>query len=127
MGFGDLFRPAQPARQPGEISVGDALIKLAAGGVLIDVRARADYERGHIPGARLVALGDLQDNPLEAIWGGDPLAETNKPVVVISATPAHANAIAHLLRDKDVDAYALAGGLLAWVQEGQPLIPGPPR
>lgn len=127
MGFADFLRAEPPAPGPGELGVDEALVKLADGGVLIDVRSRADYQAAHIPGARLVDLQGLQDDPTAAIWGDDPLAETTKAVVVVSVSPAHAAAIAHLLRDSGLDAFSLAGGLLAWRNSGQPLVPGPPR
>ena len=38
-----------------------------------------------------------------------------------------ANGAAALLRQEGRDAFALAGGLAAWVQDGQVLIPGPQR
>lgn len=127
MSLADFFRSPHSAPKPGELSIGDALLKLADGGTLIDVRSREDYEAGHMPGARLASLQDLQDDPISAIWGDDPLAETDKPVIVVSMTPAHAAAVAHLLRDKGFDAASIAGGFVAWRAAGQPLIPGPPR
>lgn len=126
MAFGDLFRSAS-APEPGEIGLVDAMMAVSKGGVFIDVRAQADYERGHIPGAKLVDLTALQNSPIDAIWANDPLAETDKKIVVVSATTKHASAIAHLLRDKGFDADSLAGGLVAWARDGQPLVPGSPR
>ena len=131
MGLRKLFGHGGGAGET-TLSVPDALGLLAAGGVIIDVRARREYEAGHIPGARLIAITDLQADPRNAIWGHDPLvmldpATQEKAIVVVSTTPAHASAIAHLLRDAGLTAYALAGGLLGWVRDGQVLIPGPPR
>lgn len=132
MGLRDLFSPADESADENTVSVSDALAMLAKGGIVIDVRTQAEYEQGHMPGARLVAITDLRDAPLEAIWGGDPLAmldpaTVEKSIIVVSSTPAHAAAIVHLLRDQDFKAYGLAGGLLGWVRDGQVLLPGPPR
>ncbi len=133
MGFRDLFgMKDDSAADESTISVPDALAMLAAGGVIIDVRTLTEYERGHIPGARLVAITALQPSAIEAIWGHDPLAmldpETaSKAIVVVSSTPAHAAAVTHLLRDQGLNAYSLAGGLMGWVRDGQVLLPGPPR
>ena len=127
MAFSDLFKPKMPEPGPGEISLLDALTAMTKGGVFIDVRSAQDYEKGHIPGAKLVDLTKLRESPVDAIWANDPFAETDKPIVVVSATPKHAGAISHLLREQGYDAHALAGGLMAWVADGQPLIPGPPR
>lgn len=132
MGWRDLFsRDSSPADET-TVSIANALTLLAGGGVVIDVRTQSEYERGHIPGAKLVAITDLQSSAMDAIWGHDPLAMLDpqtieKPIIVVSSTPAHASALAHLLRDQDLNAHALAGGLLGWVRDGQVLIPGPPR
>lgn len=132
MGWRQIFHNDEPDPDETAVPVTEALGLLAAGGVIIDVRTQAEYESGHIPGARLVSIHDLQDDAMSAIWGGDPLAmldpETaQKTIVVVSSTPAHASAIAHLLRDRGLVARSLAGGLIAWVKDGQVLLPGPPR
>lgn len=132
MGWRDLFSSGEGPADETTIAVSDALTLLASGGVVIDVRTPTEFERGHIPGARLVPITELQDSALDAIWGHDPLAmmdpaTTEKAIVVVSSTPAHASAIAHLLRDQEINAHSLAGGLQGWVRDGQVLIPGPPR
>lgn len=132
MGLRDLFSQSNQPADETTLAVPEALALLAKGGIVIDVRTPTEYERGHLPGARLVAITDLQATPMEAIWGGDPLAMMDpatleKSIVVVSSTPAHASAIVHLLRDQDFKAYSLAGGLMGWVRDGQVLIPGPPR
>ena len=115
-----------------QVSVAEALQKVYEGGVFIDVRSQAEYESGHIPGAKLVFMPDLNRSWLEAIWGTDPLAMIDpqtpkKAIVVVSKTPAHAYAVTHQLRDQGANAYLLAGGLVAWVLDHQFLLPGPPR
>ncbi len=132
MGWREIFRADEPDPDVTAVPVAEALGLLAAGGVVIDVRSQAEYEAGHIPGARLVSIHDLQQDAMTAIWGADPLAmldpqTAEKTIVVVSATPAHASAIAHLLRDRGLAARSLAGGLLAWAKDGQVLLPGPPR
>ena len=127
MAFSDLFKPAAPEPGPDELSLLDALQARLKGGVFIDVRSEADYERGHIPGAKFVELSALRESPVDAIWANDPFAETDKTIVVVSATPKHASAIAHMLREQGFDAKSLVGGLLAWVADGQPLVPGKPK
>ncbi len=132
MGWRDIFSKDETPADETSVAVPDALGMLAAGGVVIDVRTPAEYERGHVPGARLVSITDLQTSALEAIWGGDPLAmldpaTLDKTIIVVSSTPAHAAAVAHLLRDEGMKAHSLAGGLLGWVRDGQVLLPGPPR
>lgn len=114
------------------VSVPEALTMVSQGGVFIDVRTPSEFEAGHIPGSRLVLITDLQAGPFEAIWGHDPLAMMDpatleKKIVVVSSTPAHAAAVTSLLRSRDLQGFTLDGGLLAWVRDGQILLPGPMR
>lgn len=110
-----------------EIDVTSALLSMAGGAVVADVRTRREYERGHMPGARLVDPAALDGDPVEAIWGDDPLAETDRPIIVVSSTGARAAAAVRTLRRGGLEASVLAGGLIAWTQDGQVLVPGPPR
>jgi rhodanese-related sulfurtransferase len=103
-----------PGADESTISVPDALGMLAKGGAIIDIRSRTEYERGHIPGSRLIAVTDLQPSAMDAIWGDDPLAmldpdTAQKAIIVVSSTPAHAAAVAHLLRDQQLNAYCWRG------------------
>jgi len=59
MGLFDHFRPVSTwtAEQVGEFlgeQSGDAHN-------LVDVRQPGEYEKGHLPGARLIPIGDLED------------------------------------------------------------------
>lgn len=45
-------------------------VALAAGGHLIDVRTRAEYDAGHLPGARLIPVDELRDR-LDELPDGD--------------------------------------------------------
>ncbi|MFC2640908.1 MAG: rhodanese-like domain-containing protein [Propionibacterium acidifaciens] len=110
-----------------EIGVTAALHAMASGAVVIDVRTRREYERGHVPGARLVDPRALPASPVDAIWGDDPLAETDRPIIVVSSTGSRAHHAARLLRQGGFEASVLAGGLVTWAQDGQVLVPGPPR
>ena len=114
------------------VTVIEALTMISSGGVFIDVRTPGEYEAGHIPGARLVLITDLQKAPFDAIWGHDPLAMMDpatleKKIVVDSSTPKHAAAVTTLLRNENLQAFTLTGGLRAWVRDGQILLPGPMR
>ncbi len=112
---------------PHGLDVAPALDLMSHGAAVIDVRSRKEFVRGHLPGARLVEVKALHADPLEAIWGDDPLAETDRPVIVVSTTGARAAGAAALLRRSGLDAWALSGGLGAWLGDGQVLVPGPPR
>ena len=109
------------------LSVEDAVLALSKGAVLIDVRSKAEYEAGHAPGARPVDPKDLHDDPLDAIHGGDPLAERDSAVVVICDNGLRSSIAAAELREKGILAESVAGGLIAWGRDGNPIIPGPYR
>ncbi|WP_316670431.1 rhodanese-like domain-containing protein [uncultured Propionibacterium sp.] len=110
-----------------QIDVASALHLMASGAVVVDVRGRREYERGHMPGARLADSRALAASPVDAIWGDDPLAETDRPIIVVSSTGSRAGRAARVLRRGGFDASALAGGLVAWTRDGQVLVPGPSR
>lgn len=126
-GSGTGEEPGRGPESPHGLGVASALGLLSHGAVVIDVRSRREFVRGHLPGARLVEAKGLREDPVEEIWGDDPLAETDRPVIVVSTTGARATAAAALLRRAGLDAWALTGGLGAWLGDGQVLVPGPPR
>lgn len=109
------------------VDVSAALGLLSRVAVVIDVRSHREFVRGHLPGARLVDARALRADPVEAIWGDDPLADTSKPVVVVSTTGARAEGAVALLRSAGHEAFSLTGGLGAWLKDGQVLVPGEPR
>ncbi|MDO5094865.1 MAG: rhodanese-like domain-containing protein [Propionibacteriaceae bacterium] len=113
-------------RSPG-LAIDDVLTALSKGAVLIDVRTTAEYEAGHAPGARPVDPKSLHDDPLDAIHGDDPLAERDSAVLVMCDNGLRSSIAAAELRDKGILAESVAGGLIAWHRDGNPIIPGPYR
>ena len=113
-------------RSPG-LSIEDTVMALSKGAVLIDVSSKAEYEAGHAPGARPVDPKDLREDPLDAIHGDDPLAERDAAIVVICDNGLRSSVAAAQLRDQGVLAESVAGGLIAWGRDGNPIIPGPYR
>ncbi len=127
MGLRDFLR--DKAMPSGGITVDQVLTTLSKGGVLVDVRTLREYEAGHAPGARLVEVKDLLEDPWLAVHAGDPFAEPHTPLVLICDTGLRSGMAAKQIlttpREYPVD--FLAGGLRAWRHEGQLLLPGPPR
>lgn len=109
------------------LTVDETLMALSKGAVLIDVRTKHEYEAGHAPGARPVDVKQLFADPLNTIHGDDPLAERDAAVVVMCDNGLRSSMAAKQLREKGILAESLAGGLRAWVREGNPSIPGPYR
>jgi rhodanese-related sulfurtransferase len=99
-----------------EIDV-DALAELhAAGATIVDVRQPDEYEEAHVPGAILIPLGDVQDRVAEIPADG--------PVYVICKSGARSMRASEWLVTQDIDATNVAGGTMAWIQSGRPVVTG---
>lgn len=109
------------------LSVEETLVALSKGAVLIDVRTQHEYEAGHAPGARPVDTQKLKTDPLDEIHGDDPLADRDAAVVVICDNGLRSSMVAAQLRGQGLLAESVAGGLIAWGRDGNPILPGPYR
>ena len=88
----------------------------ADGAVTIDVREPDEYVAGHVPGARLMPMGEVPSRLTEL-----PRA---RPVYVICQSGNRSQAIAHLLVRQGFDARSVAGGTTAWEALGYPVVRG---
>ena len=95
-----------------EIDV-DQLAVARAVGVVLDVRERAEFVEGHVPGAVLVPMGQLPAHM------GD--LERDRNIYVICASGNRSSAMTDLLRDAGFEAVSVAGGTNAWVESGRPV------
>jgi hydroxyacylglutathione hydrolase len=78
---------------------------------VVDVREAWEYQQGHVPGAKLIPLGQLSNR----------LSELNpeKPVAVICASGARSQSAAGLLGQKGFKTiYNVIGGTSAWMYSG---------
>jgi len=74
---------------------------------IVDVRQPAEYKQGHLPGAKLIPLGELPAR-LEEL---DP----SKPTLVYCAAGVRSRAGASILtRAGFAEAYSMEGGIRAW-------------
>lgn len=89
----------------------------ADGAVTIDVREPGEYLAGHVPGVRLMPMGEVP-----ARMGELP---RNSPVYVICQSGNRSQVIADLLVREGFDARSVAGGTSAWESLGYPVVRGP--
>ena len=83
---------------------------------MIDVREPDEYQAGHVPGARLIPLGEVPDR-----LGEVPVGE---PVLVICKVGGRSLAAAEHLIAQGIDATNVAGGTMAWIEAGHPVVEG---
>lgn len=89
---------------------------VADGATVIDVREPHEYVGGHVPGARLVPMGQLPHRTAEL--------DRHETVYVICASGNRSAAMADLLTRAGFDARSVEGGTAAWSQSGRPLVVG---
>lgn len=87
---------------------------------VVDVREPAEWATGHIPGARLVPLGQFRADPRGSLRGGR--------VAFVCAKGGRSAAAAKLAEEAGkTDVYNLDGGMQAWGAAGlDTLVPGHP-
>ncbi len=84
---------------------------LAHGGVqVIDVRTVPEHEAGHIPGTRLIELGQL---PSEAAS-----IDRDTPVILYCRSGGRSAMATEALLQAGYDAHNMSGGMLAWDAAG---------
>lgn len=103
-----------PESAPADDSLPHVDVQTAAdrdeGTVLIDVREMSEWTAGHAPGAIHRRLGAL--DPAEFAGRG--------PVYVMCRSGNRSATATRRLRDADVDAYNVTGGIVAWAEAGLP-------
>src|SRR5262245_51450128 len=101
--------------RPGEA---DSLI--AAGGVdVVDVRGPDEWASGHVPGARLLPLADLREDPRAGL--------PRDRVLFVCAQGVRSQSAATLAEAIGLrEVYSLEGGTLGWARAGLPIETPPP-
>ena len=100
-----------------EIDVAELARRHAEGAYVLDVRQPDEYEAGHVPGAVLVPLDQLEAR-LEEV-------PSDRPLLVICKSGGRSAAAVQALTGAGYDATNVAGGTMAWIDAGHPVAEGP--
>jgi rhodanese-related sulfurtransferase len=100
-----------------EVSIQEATLMINRQDALVlDVREPAEFEKGHVIGARNVPLLQLEGR------AGELEKHKAKPVIVVCASGSRSrSALGSLRRLGFQQVFELAGGVAAWQQAGLPL------
>jgi rhodanese-related sulfurtransferase len=102
---------------PMEVSVVEAAAKRAAGAFVLDVRQPEEWAEAHIPGSRLIPLGELPRRIGEIPREGE--------IVVVCRSGNRSRAGRDILRQAGfARVTSMAGGLRQWVAAGHPTVRG---
>lgn len=106
-----FLRPAKRAVR--DVGAAEAKRMQEAGALVLDVREKFEWDRGHVPGAKLVPLGDV-----ERLAGELP---KDRPIVVHCALGSRSRKAAATLAEKGYDVVHIGGGFSEWKREGLPV------
>jgi molybdopterin-guanine dinucleotide biosynthesis protein A/rhodanese-related sulfurtransferase len=113
--IGDLVQTGGMADVP-EIDIAELARRHAAGAYVLDVRNPDEYVDGHVPGAVLLPLPELNDR-----WQEVPEGE----VLVICKSGARSARAVEALNGVGRTTSNVAGGTMAWIEAGHPVVTGP--
>lgn len=81
---------------------------------LLDVRTPEEYRQGHLKGAVLIPLNQIERRLAEV--------PKNRPVIVYCAVGSRSSLVAGFLTHKGYrDVYNMIGGIMGWYRNGYPI------
>ena len=87
---------------------------------ILDIRDQASYRKGHIPGAELLTLVEIEQR-------GTLYIDLGNPIVTYCSCPAEESSLSAALKLRDLGAdtiYVLLGGYAAWEGKRNPIVTG---
>ncbi len=82
--------------------------------VILDVREPYEYQAGHIPGVKLIPLGELPNRLAEV--------PKDRPVIVTCRTGNRSGQATNYLREQGyTNVHNMSGGFVAWERAGYPV------
>lgn len=106
-----------------EVSVDTLAAALQAGARVIDVRETDEYVSGHVPGAVHVALGTVPDH-VDVFRCPESPDGTDQITYVICKAGGRSMRAAEFLAEQGLVTVNVAGGTMAWIQGGHPVVTG---
>jgi rhodanese-related sulfurtransferase len=86
---------------------------------LLDVRTPEEYAEGHLEGAKLIPVGELESRL------GELDAEKEKELVVYCRSGNRSAKASEILSKKGYKVANVEGGINAWQSSGKPVVTGP--
>jgi rhodanese-related sulfurtransferase len=81
---------------------------------VVDVRDPAEWEQGHVPGARLLPLASVRQNPLKNL--------PSEGILFVCAGGVRSQTAARVALEHGITrVYSVIGGTTSWVKAGLPL------
>ena len=108
--FSRLFGAAIPLISPAELS---EKLKFGKHPLVLDVRQPNEFQQGHIAGAKLIPLNDLNRRMKELPNG--------REIVCVCASGNRSRSAAKTLAKKGYIVFDMRGGMLAWRHAKLPL------
>jgi len=99
---------------PPEISATEAADQLTGDAVLLDVREQHEWDAGHAPQARHLAMSELPQRMDEI--------PNDVPVICVCHGGGRSSRVAMVLHQAGINALNLRGGMVAWNAAGLPVI-----
>ncbi len=81
---------------------------------VLDVREQDEWNEGHVPGAKHIPLGSLQERV-------DEVDDATR-VFVICRSGKRSLQGADILEENGIDAVSVAGGTVGWIESGREVI-----
>lgn len=100
-----------------DVSPQEGLARVQAGALLIDVREPGEYQEVHAEGAQLIPLSEFEARYTE-------IPQDRELVMICRSGARSARAGSYLLQNGYSNVVNLAGGTMAWVNEGLPHVKG---
>ena len=96
-----------------EVSINDLEGALARGEFVIDVREASEWDSGHVPGAKHIALNTIPDRIAEL--------PKDQKIWVICQSGGRSMTACNYLDAQGFDVVSVAGGTGSWIGAGKPV------